>query len=140
MLRILIVDDSTSARYQVAQHLAEYGSCEQARDGLEAVALVESSLTEEEPFDLIVMDVEMPRLNGIEAVRRINDLFESHAVPEEKRSRIIMLSSHGDAGRVLKAQYDAGADLYVTKPFKPETLIQAMASLDLVNSPLDEIE
>lgn len=140
MLRILIVDDSSSARYLVSQYLAEHGSCAQARDGLEAVEMVEESLAENEPFDLIVMDVEMPRLNGIEAVKRINALFESLNLPEEQRSRIIMLSNRGDPGYVLKAQYDAGAHLYVTKPFKPETLRQAMASLDLLRSPLDELE
>ena len=140
MLRILIVDDSSSARHLVSQHLIAHGSCEQARDGLEAVELVERALTDEEPFDLIIMDVEMPRLNGIEAVKRINALFEARDVPEPQRARIIMLSTHGDPGRVLKAQYDAGAHLYVTKPFKPDTLIQAMASLDLLRSPLDELE
>ena len=85
--------------------------CAEAKDGLEAVELARS----EQP-DLAVLDVKMPRLDGIEAARRI---YAERPLP------IVMLTAFGDRRLVAKA-VDAGVFGYLVKPFREQDLLPAI--------------
>ena len=113
--RILIAEDETIIRLDLRATLeaSGYDVCGEARDGVEAVELAE----ELEP-DLILMDVKMPRLDGIEAARRI---LERRAVP------IVMLTAFGQEELVARA-VDAGVFGYLAKPFREQDVIPALAA------------
>src|SRR4051794_34232969 len=91
MTRVLIAEDETIIRMDLAQMLERAGFevCAQARDGIEAVDLAAS----ERP-DLAVLDVKMPRLDGIEAARRILD---------ERPIPVVMLTAYGQEELVSRA-------------------------------------
>src|SRR5512146_3480659 len=115
MTRVLIAEDETIIRMDVAQMLERAG-CEvgaQARDGIEAVDLAAS----EQP-DLAVLDVKMPRLDGIEAARRILD---------ERPIPIVMLTAYGQDELVARA-VEAGVFGYLVKPFREQDLLPAIAA------------
>ena len=113
--RVLIAEDETIIRMDLRGTLesAGYDVCGEAQDGVEAVALAESL----EP-DVILMDVKMPRLDGIDAARRI---LERQAVP------IVMLTAFGHEELVERA-VDAGVFGYLAKPFREQDVIPALAA------------
>jgi two-component system KDP operon response regulator KdpE len=107
--KILIADDEPKIRMFLRANLEARGyEVYLAQDGIEAVEMTESVLP-----DIIVLDVNMPRMDGIEACRRIREWAD---MP------IIILSIRGDEKDKVRA-LDEGADDYVTKPFGMEELL-----------------
>ncbi|MDY7001085.1 MAG: response regulator [Thermodesulfobacteriota bacterium] len=139
MLKILIVDDSRSARLLIESHLVKYGPCDHAAEGKEAMDLFKSAL-ENDGYDLILMDIEMPEMDGHEAVKRIVEIQDDLDIPEDKRPKIVMVSSRKDPSDMMKAQFEHGADMYITKPFTEKTLIESLINLELLDNPISEPE
>jgi CheY-like chemotaxis protein len=131
MLKILIVEDSKSAQLKIHSILSEYGQCDQAFNGQEGVDCFNASLQADSIYDLVVMDIVMPIMNGLEAAKEIMRIQDQHRIPEEKRAKIIMLTSKADPSHMMKAHFEAGVETYVTKPFKDSTLIEAIGNLGL---------
>jgi AmiR/NasT family two-component response regulator len=111
--RILIAEDETIIRMDLRDLLERSGFevCAEARDGEEAVELARS----EQP-DVAIMDVKMPKLDGIEAARRILD---------ERPIPIVMLTAYGQQELVSRA-VDAGVFGYLVKPFREQDLLPAI--------------
>ena len=116
-LRVLVVDDSPTARLLVTE--AVRLSCgkrsravhiTEASDGFEALRQIPRG-----EFDLVLTDINMPTLSGLELIRMIR------ARPEQRNLPIVAISTERDPGDVRRAR-DAGADGYLGKPFEPETL------------------
>ena len=112
-LRILIAEDETIIRLDLRDLLERSGFevCAEARDGEEAVALARAA----QP-DLAIMDVKMPKLDGIEAARRILD---------ERPIPIVMLTAYGQDELVTRA-VEAGVFGYLVKPFREQDLLPAI--------------
>jgi diguanylate cyclase (GGDEF)-like protein len=110
--KILIVDDSNMVRKTLRRHLArEDVQLEEAVDGQDALEKTATFLP-----DLMVLDVMMPRLDGIEVAKRVK------ADPRFSHIYIIMLTAMREVQDEVKG-LDSGADDYVTKPFNSETLM-----------------
>jgi len=114
-MRVLIAEDETVIRLDLKGMLEGAGLevCAEARDGVEAVELADSA----EP-DLAVLDVKMPRLDGIEAARRILD---------ERPMPIVIVSAFTEESLVRRAA-EAGVYGYLAKPFREEDLLPAIAT------------
>ena len=114
-MRILIAEDETIIRLDLRELLegAGYAVCGEARDGEEAVSLARDL----EP-DLAIMDVKMPRLDGIDAARRI---LEERPIP------IVMLTAYGQEELVARAA-EAGVFGYLVKPFREQDLLPAITT------------
>lgn len=112
-MRVLIAEDETIIRLDLKELLerAGFDVCAEARDGIEAVELARS----EQP-DVAVLDVKMPRLDGIEAARRILD---------ERPIPIVMLTAYGQEELVSRA-VEAGVFGYLVKPFREQDLLPAI--------------
>ncbi|WP_029457141.1 response regulator [Solidesulfovibrio alcoholivorans] len=136
MPRALIVDDSRYQRFLIIQALEGLFTPEEAADGREAMALFEDALRRGEPFELVVMDILMPVLSGHDALAGIRRLENQYGVEAGKRTPAVMLSSLDDPANMLRAQFESGAQAFVTKPFTPRNLLEALASLGLVENPL----
>lgn len=109
MSKMLIVDDEEKIRAVVREY-AEFEEFEvtEARDGMEAV-----NLCRENDYDIIIMDVMMPRLDGYSACKQIR---------KEKNIPVIMLSARGEEYDKLFG-FETGIDDYVVKPFSPRELM-----------------
>jgi two-component system chemotaxis response regulator CheY len=117
--RVLVVEDSATMRGFVTAALESAGpfSVTQAESGFHALKVLPRAR-----YDLIITDINMPDINGLELVRFIRD-SEQH-----KRTPLIIISTDGreaDRDRGLKL----GADAYLTKPFAPEQLVEVVRSL-----------
>jgi two-component system chemotaxis response regulator CheY len=84
------------------------------------------------------MDIMMPEVDGLTAVKKIRRMESAAEVPPERRAGIVMLSSLSDAKHMMEAQYECGADLYLTKPVERDTLLEALANLGLTVGPFME--
>jgi len=111
-MRVLVAEDEAIIRMDVVATLAEAGLdvVAEAADGEEAVKLV----LELEP-DVVVMDIKMPKLDGISAAEKIT----------EKKIPVVLLTAFSQADLVSRAA-EAGALAYITKPFKPADLVPAI--------------
>lgn len=108
MERILIAEDEPDIRELIRLALQFNGyEVISASDGVEAVELATNN-----SFDLIMLDVRMPRLTGYEACRQLRKLESTKEVP------IIFLSAKGQEAEVDEG-LEAGADRYILKPFAP---------------------
>lgn len=111
-MKILVAEDEKDVRELIEIILRHHGfDVVSASDGLEAV-----TLATEQHFDLILLDVRMPRLDGYEACRRLRKMESTQDIP------IIMLSALGQESERAEGMA-AGADEYVLKPFTPATLV-----------------
>jgi CheY-like chemotaxis protein len=110
---VLVVDDSLSARRSLAQFVRDLGyEVQTAQDGFEAVTLIEGARP-----DIILADLEMPRMNGLELTSHLRAQEETKDIP------VIMITSRSTEKH--RAQADrAGVTAYVTKPFSEEVLLQ----------------
>lgn len=121
MQKILIVDDEINIR-KVVREYAEFEGYEvqEAQDGMEAV-----EIAKKEDFDLIIMDVMMPRLDGYSACKEIK---------KYKKIPVIMLSARGEEYDKLFG-FEIGIDDYVVKPFSPKELMARVKAVIKRNEP-----
>ncbi len=118
-MRALIVDDSSFIREYLRHLLDRMGiACEEAVDGSDALAV----LTDEKEFDLMLLDVNMPVMNGLECVKALR---EAKLHPEMK---VMMVTTEADNSFITRA-LDNGADEFLMKPFTPESLREKMMLL-----------
>ena len=112
-LRVLVAEDETIIRLDLCALLAANGVevCAEARDGEEAVMLARTARP-----DVAILDIRMPKLDGLEAARRIID---DRPIP------IVMLTAFTDEATVSRA-VDAGVYAYLTKPFREQDVMPAI--------------
>jgi DNA-binding NarL/FixJ family response regulator len=125
MIRVLVVDDHPVLRSGLAQLLGQAEGIELVGLAAEGGAGVELARTEQP--DVVLMDLEMPELDGIEATRRIRD-----ALPE---TQVVVLTSFSDRERILDA-LDAGAAGYLLKDAEPEELLRSIRVAAAGQAPL----
>jgi two-component system chemotaxis response regulator CheY len=120
-MRVLIVDDSRFIRQHMRQLLERIGmTCEEAVDGREALNMLQGSTV----FDFMLVDVNMPHMNGLDCVKALRDAG-LHA-----RMKIMMVTTEADSSFICRA-LDYGADEFLMKPFTPESLREKLVMLGL---------
>jgi chemosensory pili system protein ChpA (sensor histidine kinase/response regulator) len=109
--RCLVVDDSVSVRRATEAFVRDLGcEAEGAGDGVEALAKLRRRVP-----DLALVDLEMPRMNGVELVRAMRADPALHRVP------VIMITSRA-SGKHRRVALDAGVDVFLTKPYSEDEL------------------
>jgi two-component system, OmpR family, copper resistance phosphate regulon response regulator CusR len=110
MTRLLVVEDEIKTANTLKQGLEEKGyDVQVAHDGESALSLARSI-----PFDLVIMDVIIPRMNGLELCRRLRQ--------EKEQTPVIMLTALGLTSDKIRG-FDSGSDDYIVKPFDFEELL-----------------
>ncbi|TBO31515.1 response regulator [Aquabacterium lacunae] len=122
MSRILVVDDAATVRMYHRKILGDAGwQIEEAINGLEALEKVHA-LSADQPFDLFVVDINMPKMDGYSFVRELRKLQDVPQAP------VMMVSTEAQVQDATAAQ-DAGANCYLIKPAKPQELVLTAALL-----------
>lgn len=122
MKKALVVDDNDLIRELVTGILEREGySVIQACNGLEVFEIISEKLKPEE-ISIICLDVMMPKMNGFDVLTRLKLHPSTSEIP------VIMLTAEDTASDIMTG-YNTGADYYITKPFTPDQILEA---LDLV--------
>jgi two-component system, chemotaxis family, chemotaxis protein CheY len=115
MTRVLTVDDSAAMRKLVTLTLQQAGfDVAQACDGVEALTMARSNC-----FDLVLADLNMPNMNGIELIRALRAEASYRAIP------ILMLTTESDLAKRREGK-SAGATGWIVKPFLPDQLVASL--------------
>ena len=117
MAKILVVDDAAFMRMMVKDTLSKNGYTDlyEAADGVQAV----DTFNEVKP-DLVIMDITMPNMDGLEALRTI--------MGSNPTAKVVMCSAMGQEAMVIDA-IKSGAKDFIVKPFKPERIIKTVEQL-----------
>jgi two-component system, chemotaxis family, chemotaxis protein CheY len=130
-MRILIAEDDVTSRKFLFQFLSQYGECDLVIDGLEALDAFLIAMKENEPYDLICLDIMMPKVDGVKVLKHFR-LFETQkGMLPRKRSKIIMISALAEAQFVQNA-FDIGCDAYAEKPIDLAKLEELLHKLGLI--------
>lgn len=126
MLRVLIVDDNFANRQFLFELLGDRATCHAAVNGKEAVEAFKASVENDKPYDLILLDIAMPEMNGIEFLHAVRSDEERRGVILGEGVPIIMVTAHEEP--FMKA-FNLGCDDYVLKPIDPEELFRKIDEL-----------
>lgn len=115
-MKIFIVDDSIVGRDVIKKALALYGykDIEEAKDGIDALEKIESSSP---VVDLFVLDINMPRMDGLTLLENIKKKYPD--------TPVIMLTTETDKAKMVKAK-ELGATGWIIKPFDAEKLVKVI--------------
>ena len=129
-MRILLAEDDFVTRKFMMNFLSKYGECDVTVDGMEAVDAFMMALEEDEPYDLVCLDVMMPVMDGYQALVGIRNLEKERNIPEEKAVKVIMATALNDEKNV-KMAFDLGCTIYSGKPIDQDRFDQALKKLGL---------
>lgn len=130
-MRILIAEDDSTSRKFLSKFLSTYGECDIVVDGLEAIDAYLISIKENNYYDLICLDIMMPKVDGVKVLKAIRDLEIQKGILPERRAKVIMTTALAEAGFVNKAfEYDC--DAYASKPIDTEKFIEVLRKLELI--------
>ena len=133
MKRMLIVEDDPIARKLMAKYLSAHGDCDVAVDGEEAIRAFRLAREDNRPYDLILMDIMMPNVNGQDALLRIREMERNAGVIGSSEVKVIMTTALGDPKTVVDSYYKSGATSYMVKPIGKEKLLAELRSLGLIS-------
>jgi two-component system chemotaxis response regulator CheY len=131
-MKFLIVEDDTVSAIVMDKFLSPYGSCTIATDGLMAVKLFESALTIER-FDLIWLDIMLPRMDGQEVLKNIRALEEKKQIFGEDRTKVIMTTALADHVNIMEA-FRCQCEGYIVKPVSRQKIIDQLSLQGLIKS------
>ncbi len=135
MLKILIAEDDFVSRKFLSKFLSRFGECDLVVDGLEAIDAYMIALREKEHYDLICLDIMMPKIDGVKVLKTIRDIEVQKFILPEKRAKIIMTTALAETDLVEMA-FEYGGDAYAPKPIDTERFLEVMKKLHLIQ---DEI-
>lgn len=130
-MRILIAEDDLVSRIFMKKFLSKYGECDVAVDGLEAIDAFLASFKEERHYDLVCLDVMMPKLDGLKVLKAMRDIEKQKGVEAHHGAKIIMTTALNDKMTIMNA-YDNGCEAYAWKPIETEKFIVVMQKLGLI--------
>ncbi|MDP4094388.1 MAG: response regulator [Bacillota bacterium] len=131
-MRILIAEDDFASRKFLSKFLSTYGECDITIDGMEAVEAFMIAWDEGKPYDLICLDIMMPELDGVKALKTIRDIESQKGIEETDRAKIIMTTALNDKNSVMDA-FDTGCEAYAAKPIDTKKMVDVMKKLGLIN-------
>jgi two-component system, chemotaxis family, chemotaxis protein CheY len=132
-MKILIAEDDMASRKFLGKFLSQYGECDMVIDGLEAIDAYMMSIKEKEPYDLICLDIMMPKVDGVKVLKAIRDLERQKGIAPENRAKIIMTTALAEAQYVQTA-FEYGCEAYASKPIDTKKLQEVLVKLGLVKN------
>lgn len=131
MMRILIVEDDLASRKVLDRILSQYGETDVTVDGIEAIEAFLMAHDEGNPYDLICLDIMMPKIDGIRVLKLIRDLEKERKIEAPKHVKVIMTTALNERNMVRRS-FDAGCEAYATKPIDAKKLVEAIEKLGLL--------
>lgn len=130
-MKSLVVEDELVARSVLQRFLARYGECDVAVDGDEAIDAVTRAIEDSAAYDLVCLDIGLPKLDGQGVLEHIRALECARGIQLGQGCRVIMTTAATATDRVMGA-FRGGADAYLNKPISLDSLTRELEALRLV--------
>ncbi|MHB8072228.1 response regulator [Desulfosporosinus fructosivorans] len=130
-MKILIAEDDLASRRFLSKFLNQYGEVDLVVDGLEALDAYLMAIKEEAPYDLICLDIMMPKVDGVKVLKAIREFETKQGVVAEKRVKVIMTTALAETDYVNKA-FEIGCEAYAAKPIDTNKLLEVIRKLGLI--------
>lgn len=130
-MRILIAEDDLASRKFLYKFLSAYGSCDITVDGLEAVEAFLLAWDEDDPYQLICLDIMMPKVDGIKALKTIRDLEKQKNILPSQKAKVIMTTALNESQTVMES-FEMGCEAYAAKPIDTKKLEEVLQKMGLV--------
>ncbi len=119
MARILIVDDNFANRQLLLEIVSDHAACDEVDGGRAAVERVKASLTGQ-PYDLILLDIAMPDVDGLNVLRQVRELEDGMGRKPEERVPVVIITAYKE---LFVEAFRLGCTDYLTKPIDVGALI-----------------
>lgn len=130
-MKILIVEDDLVSRRFLSKFLSKYGEVDVVVDGIEALDAYLLSVKDNQPYDLICLDIMMPKVDGVKVLKAIRDYERSKGVLPEKRVKVIMTTALQET-QLVQQSFEIGCEAYAAKPIDIDKFIEVMQKLELI--------
>lgn len=131
-MKILIVEDDLISRKVIYKLMSKYGECDITVDGMEAIDAFLLAHDEGRAYDLICLDIMMPKLDGLSALKVIREMEDEKNISKEDQVKIIMTTALNDTKDVYEA-FEYGCEAYAAKPLDSKKLIEVLEKLELID-------
>lgn len=129
-MRILIAEDDFAGRKFLSKYLSKYGECDLVEDGFELIETFIKSMKTNQKYDLICLDIMMPKVDGITALKAIREWETRNGLLPEKRVKVLLTTALAEGQHVSNA-VDIGCNGYLLKPIEISALDEALSSLGI---------
>ncbi|MEO5354205.1 MAG: response regulator [Magnetococcus sp. XQGC-1] len=129
MLKILIADDQLIYRETLRVFLQPYGKCVLVEDGAQAVQAFQEALAANDPFQLVLLDIQMPNMDGQEALMQIRKLEKQKhglSLSSCEYSYVLMQTSLDDPAQLVTAYKEGHCNGYIVKPVDQDELLERL--------------
>ena len=123
-MKILLIDDEPVALTKLELMLTKVGTCDTATSGIAATECFVKAIGENQPYDLVTIDIELPDITGLDLLNRFCQLEKKNAIAPAKK---IMVTAHSNVDYVVKAL--SQCDAFVVKPLRKATLLEKINEL-----------
>lgn len=130
-MKILLAEDDFASRKFMDKYLSKYGECDVTVDGEEAVDAFMMALEDDEPYDLICLDVMMPVLDGYQVLKAIRDIEAQKGMTKDNRVKVIMTTALNEE-RNVKMAFELGCEAYSGKPVDVDKFDKVLKKLGLI--------
>jgi HD-like signal output (HDOD) protein len=120
-MKILVVDDEMVSRTKLKLIMDNFGECDAADNGKQALAMFHKAHRQGRPFGLIMLDIDMPEMDGVEVLAEMIEAETKLEVSTAHKAKILMVTSYTDKDRVISC-IQSGCDDYIAKPFDINTI------------------
>lgn len=130
-MKCLIVEDVEFVREMMVLYLSGHAEVDTAADGVEALALFSKAIEEKAPYQLVCLDILMPRMNGQQALKQMRQL-EKGAFDLKNKAIIIMTTASTETTDMEEALWEGDGTDYLVKPVNPDDLLAVLKKYNLV--------
>ncbi|MDE7366437.1 MAG: response regulator [Lachnospiraceae bacterium] len=130
-MKILIVEDDFVSRKFMTKFLSKYGVCQTAEDGEQAVKMYKDAAEQQRPYDLICLDIVMPRMDGYKTLELIRNYEEEQGITSQEGVKVIMTTGMEVGTNITKA-FELGCVAYTSKPIDIVQFDSLLQQLQLI--------
>jgi two-component system chemotaxis response regulator CheY len=131
-IKMLVAEDDFFSRRFMMEVLAPYGQVDVAVNGEETILAFSTALNDNDPYDLICLDIVMPVMDGQETLKRIRRIEDERGIHGLDGVKVIMVTGVDDKSNIMSA-FKGGCEGYVQKPVDEDKLLELLRDLELIS-------